>query len=912
MILSEIYIKRGPLFRFLLFGFLLALSITLASLPVLDILSIPKIYKGMSRELNILGLVLSILLILFIGIGVWVNKRWITPLLVFVPVILFARLYYIDLPVLFALIWLEALIGLGLLFNKMTGTSFSSHEVIYSALLGTLVMGVLSVLAYATGLTIWAPWAVVVIACAFSFFQLKGGGLFKAYNAFTVEDRSTKVILSCLAAFFLIVMARGNNSGNHDSLWYSYRPQDVLLVDGDFWAELGLSAFPYYYPKFFEFMTFLVSPLNEFSFYHAINLSFALLLASIVFTSSKNLLPSKPLAALSTAFIFTIPTNASTLVTGEPDFFLMFLLLAAVFLLLDFVKSGSLKIWFLGLALLITGLGVKLLSVPFGGVIGLAYLVIGFKHVRRHSVLHKWQKYSREVWEGVFLISALIVTLLLLSLRTYFLTGLPIIGQSSLVDAFMALGFKPYPYILTSEGFKWMFSLQGMWNTFEDYFFHPSLLKQVWFAWPTSANWMLLLLTIFGGTQVYAAVRRSRRISLLLTIALVIGFLGLMFALTWTNTRGASGTYFGFPVTVLALALIVVGARAYENGKLFLSAVIFPYFLAHFIIVYAVVPGIHTGIGYRDVSFSHSVFDSHVEKNKVLVSYEAHMINREIRTFTDQKEGDCFGWYHLPRSLAFFIDCRLGTLAMLPPYYRNDFSAWLSFAAEKDADILVRWRLSGRTLSDFMNIVRDCPGVLDMSTEHYDAMRIQSWKHIPQCVDGRLTETFVLTEGLQNLRQIINGEFVEMNLRNFRKSSFGGFLGTRIAATNKKISLRAKVSIAQSRKNLFLRMPLSTLRFRSRSDDMACRYVNIRWSGSKGVEERKIDIADESTFLDIPLSDIAKSARDVDITLNPCGNMHFGLPGIWEKKALSLEELKRRRCYIGDYIISFCRERGLF
>jgi hypothetical protein len=461
----------------------------------------------------------------------------------------YLRLHDVDLPFLFGLLWLEGMLATGawlcpLRMRLSSGALFTVRFVtgISIWVLGALLLSMLH-LATAKGLF----WYSALLFLASTLALRKEPFSFRALKYLAHHD---PVVAACsiymlLAA--LVLSARAVTVVEFDSIWYGLRSEWVLAPYGSIFDHLNLVTWVYYYPKLFEFLTLPSRYLIDFSFLYAINIVIYFAMGMCALAIMRLCGMRLRHAMLAAVLVMSMPAMTSMCMTAKPDMFAAYLLLVGCMFFIMGLPRGR-SIWLLGtLVAVALALSTKLIAIPFGGLLSLSALIALYRAylTRRHHD-YATPPAAHNMLLALSVMGALIFGAFLF--RTYHLTGLPLVGDSTVDHLFESMGFKirnpTSPYLPGVNDFR-----SDYLTMFYDYLFQPTALPHAAWVWPGNAGAFMITA---GG--LYAALSRPRPTWSIPTLWLIpIVAAGCILAISFGRIPGGDGNYYIFPVTLATL-----------------------------------------------------------------------------------------------------------------------------------------------------------------------------------------------------------------------------------------------------------------------------------------------------------------------------------------------------------------------
>ena len=333
--------------------------------------------------------------------------------------------------------------------------------IVFCALISILgIAGKGAVYLFALAL-IWIAWYLRV------FRPHRGGGLGERLN--TKPDKKLLFIVGIILIALLIQLNRINIAIDYDSLHYGLR-SEYILAEGRWgiFEDHGLVNTVYTYPKGFEILTIGLSFLPSYSFILCANV-YILILILIVAGKTVGLVVKDRYAALFASMVLSlIPGISNMALTAKSDLFTLLLQLLAVYLVTRAVKEGGAReLMVVSLTELMLSLTGKPTAAVFSTglfIVTLLFLIKEKNKLKNISSERRDRQISSADSRTVLIIGA--VAFLIICLRTFLLTGLPITSVFS--GLFTRLGFEiKYPFSaqsIPSEGIS-LGLIEGIKNT---------------------------------------------------------------------------------------------------------------------------------------------------------------------------------------------------------------------------------------------------------------------------------------------------------------------------------------------------------------------------------------------------------------------------------------------------------------
>ncbi len=281
---------------------------------------------------------------------------------------------------------------------------------------------------------------VGLVGLAYTIFVVrrKGPGLPKfSWHGFYRWDG---FVVCIILAMLLFHAGRMNSTVDYDSLRYSLRSESVLIGTKGIYSDLGLVNDVYVYPKGLEILTL---PLNSHSTYGAV-LSFsfvcALVSLALVYLIVRKV-ASKKTALLACMIFSVIPAIMNMAESAKTDSVTLTFQLMAIYFIcssLEGRRSDTLVYSFLAFMMTLVFKPTSYVFSGMGLVVTVIYLIARKACPLRASI------------KSVLLAISSLAMFILVTARTYILTGYPIV--SVFTSIFEKLGFGGlYPFV--SEGF---------------------------------------------------------------------------------------------------------------------------------------------------------------------------------------------------------------------------------------------------------------------------------------------------------------------------------------------------------------------------------------------------------------------------------------------------------------------------
>ena len=474
-----------------------------------------------------------------------------------IPAELFLRRHGVDLAALIDLLYLETIIGIGSVVARKLGARAPQTTAAY-------------VRSFVLGLALWSgcAWGLsaldwgsqhdlralsLLFALAVALARPQAACVY-AYRRACALPASARAVVVLIGAWLLVLFAKTSVAVNFDSLWYGLRGEFVLVGAGSAFKSSGLVSAVYYFPKLFELLLVPVSGVGSSSVIAGMSIG---VLAIFAFACHALLVQldvrSATLRVAIVLLCLTVPVVANTSIDPKPDMLAATLLLATWIHASRFLarRKRDAALWAIACALL--AIQSKLVALPY--VFALAAVVAVVLATRRREAIPSDATAPTDHSGLVAAILAAAVTLLI-TLRTFVLTGMPTIGPDALFHLWKALGFELKSPVGTLQ-----------WTRAQDWADVPALAFDVLFR-PQYAEhivnywtgnvwlWALAAIPLFAPRRVEHASGAWWRPP---GLALACCGLALMFSIGY-YVRGGDGNY--YLVAVVAAVLLGVSALA--------------------------------------------------------------------------------------------------------------------------------------------------------------------------------------------------------------------------------------------------------------------------------------------------------------------------------------------------------------
>jgi len=709
----------------------LLLALALIALPYRDLfINGPFTWQLHQLRFTQGGIEALVLLTLCIAINMAHRRPLLRGIGLLIVGLVYLRLHYIDVQLLVAFIYVEALIAIGALVlspwrKSVKPLDFTVLTFLCGIAIGALLIIFLSLMRLATPFICYAVVVALGLMCA--FLKRTSPLILQISRSGITRGLSQRLTYSCLYATVLVMAAKIHLIADYDSMWYGLRSQFVLEQGGSIFANLGLAHFVYYYPKLYEILILPLCGFGDTGFPAAFNVFIYIVLLAVVYEGVLTLGISRSYAALSALAVGWTPVVVSTVLLVKPDFLTATILLIAFFYSVRAVAQLNLAYSFVAISALFIALAGKLVSIPFGGMLAICFFVsLAYRTIHISYKNHSLATIDTRIKYGNVILPIGIAVLIAISYRTYRLTGLPIIEPSFLVNWLSYLGFHPhFPYSPAYIGETWHFhltdTLSWVWMIIA-----PSKLPDIVFTWTGNLFVLTAILAFIAIRKWHGHVE--------FTIAFI--FSGILFAFAlvfiafYGDIPGGDGNYYVFPI--IAFTAVTVASYQYLSTSLRNSSIIILLLLMmfHAVVWFATTPLWKSGTNAFKFDFTHSIFISDLEAGAMLKRNGLINITQALRAADEN--GHCTALADGYVETLFRLPCAVEETWLLlgvAPTYVRDASEISRYIINARFDFIIVTNSDANTpLSQVFNAYAKLPGVIEVDDVLYKALDLRGVK----------------------------------------------------------------------------------------------------------------------------------------------------------------------------------------
>lgn len=535
--------------------FLLSIMFALACLGAtcygLYRLIVPGPFGWHAKQPELIQGGLELLLLAIVTMVALIKMRSAHALLVTLAIsAVYLRLHNADFSVFLASIYVFGIYGLGWAFTALLpitsadAYAFRKHALRFASGI-SLIAGLLMLagLVFRIGFeaTRVAGISLALLGCTFSLAKIRHAKM----PAFDWTRHPTNAAaLALVLATLLACMARSNTVFYYDSIWYGMRPDRVLFGEEGLFQFIGLTTQVHYYPKLYEV---ILAPLQLWGD-ASVAIAFAAFCAvflAIAVGSLCNLfrLPT-PLALVVVALLICTPAVAGSIETTKGDVLSAACILFAITALCRLLDTRDPDLLVDVAVFSMLASTLRLSALPWLALIFLVWTAALAWSAFRNKTTNSFGK-------TCLLLLPALIAFCLTHLRTWILTGTPIITNGSLQAKFDQLGMQIRFPVASLTGNAEREGWVGAARILPDLALRPDLFEFHRFKW-MGAAWLLFLAIAISRPDRWA---RSPRGLLVMAIAMVFP---MLIAFNSWQAKGGDGNYFMVSIAAIYLCGMVV------------------------------------------------------------------------------------------------------------------------------------------------------------------------------------------------------------------------------------------------------------------------------------------------------------------------------------------------------------------
>ncbi len=495
----------------------------------------------------------ALLLVLAVGAGLSLDRRWSLAVLAALPLAFYLRRHAVDVPLLIDLAYLEIVVGVGAFVLRLfrLPPPRDARTYLFAFVCGFLAWSLLAwgASALGAGSIRTLRWLTLLLAIPAAL----GGHVplvLHLWRSRSGTDPAGRFWGGTLAAWMAVLYARSNVVYGYDSLWYGLRGEYVLDPGRSIYEPLGLVSPVHYFPKLYEVFLLPVSALGDTSVISGMTIAMlALVLLAGHSLAQRIGLPAR-VRGPALALVATLPALANSALEPKPDVISVLFVLLAADAALAFARERApgAAPWMLACGTL--ACLAKLTAIPYVGALVLATLAAARF---QHATAHAGPPDPRQRNLAIAAFAAALVVAAFVTARTWWIAGVPTIGPDPLFKLWAALGFS-----LKAPAGTLTWTYPQDWTDVPalalDWLFRPQRLTHVVITWVGNVWLWCGLLALAAAPFARGATTRRPPWPLLVLMATGIWLaVGMRY-----HERGSDGNYF----LAALLPAILTGATA--------------------------------------------------------------------------------------------------------------------------------------------------------------------------------------------------------------------------------------------------------------------------------------------------------------------------------------------------------------
>ena len=497
----------------------------------------PAAWQG-GLESSVLFLALYGALKLLRGPALWVSVAAVS--------VLYARHHGVDVAMLASYLYLEGIFALGGCLVALAGgvSRRDPGQQVIVGLAGIVSCSLLLWTASLFGLGSMQALAWLAAVVLGGMLVLRRGPWLGGMLLSSVRrgGARTPAVTALIAALTFVLFAKASVSSDFDSNWYGLSADRALIASGNIFYSEGLVAPVHYYPKLIEMLQVPLAAIG--SIPAIIGVSIGCWLATLAVASQilRELRVGRSLRPYVIALLATLPAFANISITAKGDALAALLLAISLLAVLRLGNRGGAGWFWIAVAAALLASQARLSNIPYTMAVGVLAITA---LVRWRRQRHRCGQPDAMVASGVFF--AVILLVGLITARTWWLAGVPIVAPNAALDLFAAWGLplrSPVGHLPTSDLLVYLPPGKALLA----YLFDPRQYPLLQILGTGNAWLGLPLAALVLGCRRPIAWRR----------ALPVLFMGLLFFPMLLGNRyieasGADGNYFITPVLSLLM-----------------------------------------------------------------------------------------------------------------------------------------------------------------------------------------------------------------------------------------------------------------------------------------------------------------------------------------------------------------------
>lgn len=481
------------------------------------------------------------------------GRRW-TYILGAVAGLAYLRRHNAELSILPGILYVEFLLGFGLLVFRRLGEKDNDADTqIKAFLLGLacwLLLSLLLSMVYMASPPVLAALLFAGGVVALVVNRQMPTSL-RIFHNLASRPAAERIAGALLLAWFLILAARSGNVFGHDAIWYLGQGDRFLAPNGSIFESLGFVSPVHYFPKLWEVLLLPLTIGGEIRFQSSLTIAVLGLFMLMLWQLAGKLGVGSVWRWWLIWPLATLPALANSALSLKTDLICACLMVIMCIQLVNWLRARRGDWLFYALAAAALACSSKLTAIPYVGVAVLFTLVMaGYRFAKASGLPPPGSSETLSATAFLTFVVAVVVALLLLA-RTWLLAGVPTIGPDPLMVIWNFFGWEmkePVGTLNWTRPQDW----SEVPRLIYEWLLAPSYMSSIRISW-VGNFWAVLalfalILGCFGqhGEKLRVTPGAS---GLLLLLALT----GLMLAVAYKyHSRGSDGNYFIFAISLAA------------------------------------------------------------------------------------------------------------------------------------------------------------------------------------------------------------------------------------------------------------------------------------------------------------------------------------------------------------------------